>query len=147
MYKLQLTLVMGPLVPHEIYSHKHESESTYICIDNSRISEKPFLVPLGFGGYLPTCIPLTLIPVKFILMQIRFARNLPLLQRVKEGICLILRIYNKGWNLKIIPIINYSSFHLKKCKNLENLKSQKCICRNVLCKLLNDLYICVHFYA
>ena len=33
---------------------KHESESTYICMDNTRISEKTFFVPLGFGGYLPT---------------------------------------------------------------------------------------------
>ena len=51
MYKMQLTLVTGPLVPHEA---KHESESTYICIDNTRISEKTFFVPLRFGGYLLT---------------------------------------------------------------------------------------------
>ena len=31
---------------------KHESESTYICNDNTWISEKTFFVPLGFGGYL-----------------------------------------------------------------------------------------------
>ena len=42
MYKMQLTLVTGPLVPHEIHSHgyKIESESTYICMDNTRISEQ-----------------------------------------------------------------------------------------------------------
>ena len=33
---------------------KHESESTYISMDNTRISEKTFSVPLGFGGYLLT---------------------------------------------------------------------------------------------
>ena len=33
---------------------KHESESTYICMDNTRISERTFFVPLGFGGYLLT---------------------------------------------------------------------------------------------
>ena len=33
---------------------KHEIESTYICMDNTRISEKTFFVPLGFGGYLLT---------------------------------------------------------------------------------------------
>ena len=33
---------------------KHESECTYIRMDNSQISEKTFFVPLGFGGYLLT---------------------------------------------------------------------------------------------
>ena len=33
---------------------KHEGESTYISMDNTRISEKTFSVPLGFGGYLLT---------------------------------------------------------------------------------------------
>ena len=35
---------------------KHESESTYICMDNMRISEKTFFVPLTFGGYLLTIV-------------------------------------------------------------------------------------------
>ena len=29
----------------------HESESTYICMDNTRIFEKTLSVPLGFEGY------------------------------------------------------------------------------------------------
>ena len=33
---------------------KHEIESTYISMDNTRISEKTFSVPLGIGGYLLT---------------------------------------------------------------------------------------------
>ena len=33
---------------------KHESESTYISMDNTRLSEKTFTVPLRFGGYLLT---------------------------------------------------------------------------------------------
>ena len=35
---------------------KHESESTYISMDNTRISEKTFSVPLGFGGFLLTIV-------------------------------------------------------------------------------------------
>ena len=31
---------------------KRESESTYICMDNTQISEKTFFVHLGFGGYI-----------------------------------------------------------------------------------------------
>ena len=33
---------------------KHENESTYISMDNTRISEKTFSLPLGFEGYLLT---------------------------------------------------------------------------------------------
>ena len=33
---------------------KHENESIYVSMDNTRISEKTFSVPLGFGGYLLT---------------------------------------------------------------------------------------------
>ena len=55
---MQLTLVTGPLVPHEIYFHgyKHESESTYICMDNIREYPKRHssYLDLGFGGYLLT---------------------------------------------------------------------------------------------
>ena len=55
MYKMQLTLVTGPLSRLRfIPMSKHESESTYICMDNTRISEKTFSVPLGFGVYLLT---------------------------------------------------------------------------------------------
>ena len=55
MYKIQLTLVTGPLSRTRfIPMAKHVSESTYICMDNTRISEKTLLVPLGFGGYLLT---------------------------------------------------------------------------------------------
>ena len=56
MYKVQLTLVTGPLVLQEIFipMANHESESTYISLDNTRISKKTFSVPLGFGGYLLT---------------------------------------------------------------------------------------------
>ena len=55
MYTMQLTLVTGPLVPPEtIPLAKHESESTYICMNNTRISEETFFGPLGFGGYLLT---------------------------------------------------------------------------------------------
>ena len=35
---------------------KHKSESTDICMDNTRISEKTFFVPLGFGGYFLTIV-------------------------------------------------------------------------------------------
>ena len=45
---------------------KQESESTYICIDNTRISEKTFLVPLGFGGYLLTCCSYYVYLLKFV---------------------------------------------------------------------------------
>ena len=56
MYKVQLTLVMGSLVLYMSFipMAKHESESTYNCMDNMRISEKTFSVPLGFGGYILT---------------------------------------------------------------------------------------------
>ena len=55
MYKIQLTLVTGHFSRTRfIPMAKHESESTYICMDNTRISEKRFLVPLGFWGYLLT---------------------------------------------------------------------------------------------
>ena len=33
---------------------KHENECTYISMDNTRISEKTFSVPLGFGWYFLT---------------------------------------------------------------------------------------------
>ena len=39
---------------------KHKNESTYISMDNSRISEKTFSVPLGFGGYLLTIVHVAL---------------------------------------------------------------------------------------
>ena len=47
--------VTGPLVLQEIFPiAKHESESTYISMDNTWISEKTFSVPLGFGDtFLP----------------------------------------------------------------------------------------------
>ena len=35
---------------------KHESESTYMCMDNTRMSEKTFFVPLVFGGNLLTIV-------------------------------------------------------------------------------------------
>ena len=35
---------------------KHENESTHISMDNTRISEKTFSVPLGFGGYIITIV-------------------------------------------------------------------------------------------
>ena len=35
---------------------KHENKSTYICTDNTRISEKTFFVSLEFGGYLLTIV-------------------------------------------------------------------------------------------
>ena len=55
MYKMQITLVTGPLSRTRfIPMAKHKSESTYICMDNTRISDKTFFVPLGFGGYLLT---------------------------------------------------------------------------------------------
>ena len=59
MYEMQLTLVTGPLKLSRkrfIPMANHESENTYTCIgmDNTRISEKIFFVPLGFGGYLLT---------------------------------------------------------------------------------------------
>ena len=57
MYKMQLTLVTGPLSCTKfIPMAKHESESTYICMDDTRIFEKTFFVPLGFGGYLLTIV-------------------------------------------------------------------------------------------
>ena len=33
---------------------KHENETAYISMDNTRISENTFSVPLGFWGYLLT---------------------------------------------------------------------------------------------
>ena len=66
MYKMQLTLVTGPLSRTRfIPMDKHERESTNICMDrmsfrifaychNTRISERTFFVPLGFEGYLLT---------------------------------------------------------------------------------------------
>ena len=109
---------------------KHESESTYICMDNSRISEKPFLVPLGFGGYFLACT------IDIDSGEIYTDANKPYFTDIQQRMKLKNNTNNK---LQFIS--------LKKCKNLKNLKSQKCICRNVLCKLLNDLYIFVHFYA
>ena len=53
MFKVQLTLVTGPLVLF-IPMAKHENEGTYISMDNTLISEKTFSIPLGFGGYLLT---------------------------------------------------------------------------------------------
>ena len=53
--KCNLLLSQGPLSRTRfIPMAKHESESTYICMDNTPISEKTFFVPLGFGGYLLT---------------------------------------------------------------------------------------------
>ena len=57
LYKMKLTLVTGPLSRTRfIPMAEHESERTYICTDNTRISEKTFFVPLGFGGYLLTIV-------------------------------------------------------------------------------------------
>ena len=57
MYKMQLTLVTGPLsCTRFIPMAKHESESTCICMDNTQISEKTFLLPLEYGGYLLTIV-------------------------------------------------------------------------------------------
>ena len=51
--KCNLLYSWGPLPRTRfIAMAKHESGSTYICMDNSRIFEKTFFVPLGFEGYL-----------------------------------------------------------------------------------------------
>ena len=53
--KCNLLQSRGPLSHTKfIPMAKHESESTYICMNNTRIYEKTFFVPLGFGGYLLT---------------------------------------------------------------------------------------------
>ena len=50
--KCNLLYSRGPLTRTRfIPMAKRESESTYICMDNTRISEKKFFVPLECGGY------------------------------------------------------------------------------------------------
>ena len=56
MYRIQLTLVTGPLSRTRFIPWLNTRVKVHICIcmDNTRISEKTLFLPLGFGGYLPT---------------------------------------------------------------------------------------------
>ena len=70
MYKVELTLVTDPLsCTRFIPMAKHEKESTYISMDNTRIFEKTFSVPLGFGG-IPSYHCLRFYKVPIILLTI-----------------------------------------------------------------------------
>ena len=63
---------------------KHKSESTYISMDNTQISEKAFSVPLGFGGYLLT---IACASNKFDL-EVGQGHGMVILKFLSEGSCM-----------------------------------------------------------
>ena len=68
---------------------KHESESTYISMDNTRISEKTFSVPFGFGGYILTidmCIVHPKAHFFFLLFMLCIYILLPICMESKQNV-------------------------------------------------------------